>query len=36
MAVAPRPIRLLPRGNWQDDSGELMQPAIPGFLGTPE
>ncbi len=35
MAVAgkPRPIRLLPRGNWMDDSGPVMEPAIPEFLG---
>ena len=29
----PRMIRLLNRGNWLDDSGEVMQPAIPAFLG---
>jgi hypothetical protein len=29
----PRPIRVLPRGNWQDDSGELVNPAIPEFMG---
>ena len=34
LSVAPRPIRLLPRGNWQDDSGEIMLPAVPSFLGT--
>jgi hypothetical protein len=28
----PRPVRLLPRGNWQDDSGELVGPAVPHFL----
>ena len=33
-SVDPRPIRILPRGNWMDDSGELVQPAIPEFLGT--
>ncbi len=33
-AVPPREIRILPRGNWQDDSGEVVQPAIPAFLGT--
>lgn len=32
MAVSPRTIRLLPRGNWLDDSGEIMQPAVPVFL----
>ncbi|MGI8602467.1 MAG: PSD1 and planctomycete cytochrome C domain-containing protein [Verrucomicrobiales bacterium] len=25
----PRPIRLLPRGNWMDDSGELLSPTVP-------
>ncbi len=34
-AVAPRTVRLLPRGNWQDDSGEIEQPAVPAFLATP-
>ncbi len=33
-AVEPRTIRILPRGNWMDDSGEVVQPAIPGFLGA--
>ncbi len=32
VAVAPRPIRVLPRGNWLDDSGPVVQPAVPGFL----
>ncbi len=30
----PRTIRLLPRGNWLDDSGPEMSPAVPEFLGT--
>ena len=29
----PRETRILPRGNWMDDSGEIVQPAVPGFLG---
>jgi hypothetical protein len=29
MASAPRTVRLLPRGNWLDDSGEVQQPQIP-------
>lgn len=33
-AIAPREIRILPRGNWQDDSGEVVLPAIPEFLGA--
>lgn len=32
-AVEPRTIRVLPRGNWMDDSGEVVEPAIPAFLG---
>jgi hypothetical protein len=32
--TTPRPIRLLPRGNWLDDSGAETPPAIPAFLGT--
>jgi len=32
-AVAPRTMRVLPRGNWMDDSGPEVQPAIPAFLG---
>ncbi|MEM9658901.1 MAG: DUF1553 domain-containing protein, partial [Planctomycetota bacterium] len=26
--------RVLPRGNWQDESGELAPPAVPEFLGA--
>ena len=29
----PRMMRILARGNWQDESGEIVQPAIPEFLG---
>ncbi|MCC6859115.1 MAG: PSD1 domain-containing protein [Bryobacterales bacterium] len=32
-AVEPAVTRVLPRGNWMDDSGEIVEPAIPGFLG---
>jgi mono/diheme cytochrome c family protein len=35
-AGAPRVVRLLHRGNWQDDSGDVMRPAVPGFLATLE
>lgn len=31
-SVTPRPIRVLPRGNWMDDSGEVVEPGVPGFL----
>ena len=30
--VKPRTIRVLPRGNWMDDSGEIVAPAVPNFL----
>ena len=29
----PKVTRILPRGNWMDDSGEIVQPAVPEFLG---
>jgi hypothetical protein len=29
----PRTVRVLPRGNWLDESGPVVQPAIPSFLG---
>ncbi len=32
-SAKPRPTRVLPRGNWMDESGEVVQPAIPAFLG---
>jgi hypothetical protein len=32
MAGAPRTIRVLPRGNWLDDSGEVVLPAAPAAL----
>jgi Protein of unknown function (DUF1553)/Protein of unknown function (DUF1549)/Planctomycete cytochrome C len=32
-SVTPRTIRILSRGNWMDDSGEIVKPAIPVFLG---
>jgi len=31
-ATAPRPMRVLPRGNWMDDSGDPLTPAVPHFL----
>jgi hypothetical protein len=31
-SVPPREMRVLPRGNWLDDSGELVTPAVPAFL----
>jgi len=32
VAEAPKPVRILPRGNWNTDTGELVQPATPAFL----
>jgi uncharacterized protein DUF1553/uncharacterized protein DUF1549/cytochrome c len=32
-ATTPAETRILARGNWMDDSGEVVQPAIPVFLG---
>lgn len=32
IAGAPRTMRILPRGNWLDESGEEVQPATPGFM----
>ncbi|MDA7886327.1 PSD1 and planctomycete cytochrome C domain-containing protein [Pirellulales bacterium] len=30
----PRVVRVLHRGNWMDESGEVVEPAIPSFLGS--
>jgi hypothetical protein len=35
-SVTPREIRILPRGDWMDDSGDVVEPAIPEFLGKLE
>jgi hypothetical protein len=32
MVRSPREMRVLPRGNWLDDSGDVVQPSVPGFL----
>ncbi len=29
----PDVTRILPRGNWMDESGAVVEPAVPGFLG---
>ena len=34
VAKEPRTMRVLPRGNWLDDSGEVVQPSVPEFLGA--
>ena len=33
VSTLPRTTRVLPRGNWLDDSGEIVEPMIPAFLG---
>ena len=30
----PRVVRVLPRGNWLDESGPIVEPAVPKFLGS--
>ncbi len=32
VSVPPRTMRVLPRGNWMDESGEIVLPSVPGFL----
>ena len=32
VSATPREVRILPRGNWMDDSGETVSPASPSFL----
>ena len=34
VAVKPRMVRVLPRGNWLDDSGEVVEPNTPAVLAT--
>jgi hypothetical protein len=29
----PRTVRVLPRGNWQDDSGAVVEPGVPAAMG---
>ena len=36
VAQPPRTMRILPRGNWLDDSGPVVLPAVPRFLGKIE
>jgi hypothetical protein len=35
VSTTPRPIRVLKRGNWMDDSGPLVAPGIPEVFGRP-
>lgn len=32
-STEPREVRILPRGNWQDESGDVVEPAAPEALG---
>ncbi len=32
VAVKPREMRVLPRGNWMDNSGDVVEPGVPHFL----
>jgi hypothetical protein len=34
VAMPPRTMRVLPRGNWLDDSGAEVQPGVPSSLGS--
>jgi len=34
-AWEPRPTRVLNRGNWLDETGEIVAPAVPAFLSQP-
>jgi hypothetical protein len=36
VAVAPRTIRVLARGNWLDESGDVVEPAFPSALASPK
>ncbi len=35
-ARAKRVVRILPRGNWMDESGEIVKPALPRYLPQPD
>jgi hypothetical protein len=34
-SATPRTVRILPRGNWMDESGEVVKPALPHYLPRP-
>jgi hypothetical protein len=34
VSQSPRTVRILPRGNWLDESGEIVEPALPQYLLT--
>jgi hypothetical protein len=33
-AAEPRSVRILPRGNWMIETGDIMQPALPAYLAS--
>ncbi|MDG2219994.1 MAG: PSD1 and planctomycete cytochrome C domain-containing protein [Rubripirellula sp.] len=33
-STEPREMRVLPRGDWLDESGAIVKPSVPSFLGT--
>ncbi len=35
-ADQPRTVRILPRGDWQNETGEIVEPAVPHFLPQPK
>lgn len=35
-STKPRTVRILPRGNWQDESGEIMKAVLPHYLPQPK
>ena len=35
-AKTKRTVRVLPRGNWMDDTGEVVRAALPGYLPQPD
>ena len=36
VSIEPRVMRVLPRGNWMSDDGEIVTPAVPHFLAYSE
>jgi hypothetical protein len=35
-SATPRTVRILPRGNWMNETGEVVKPALPHYLPRPE
>ena len=35
-AAVARTVRVLPRGNWMDETGEIVKPALPAYLPQPD